>query len=86
MASVSEKQELKKELETYERHKQELLSESEGKYVLIHGDEIAGIWDTYEDTLKAGYDQFALEHFLVKRIQRIEDIQFFARDILTCPY
>ncbi len=70
---------LKTELETYERERERLLAESEGKYALIHGDSVVGVWDTYEDALKAGYSQIGLGPFLVKQIQRMERICFFTR-------
>ena len=76
---------LKTELETYEREKSKLVMESEGKYVLIHGNQIAGIWDTYQDALSAGYSAFGLEPFLVKQIRGIEQVQFFTRDLAPCP-
>ena len=75
---------LKTELETFERHKHQLIAEHEGKYVLIHGNEVAGVWDTYADALKAGYDRFGLEPFLVKQISGIEKVQIFTRDVFTC--
>ena len=78
-------QSLANELATYERHKSELVCANEGKYVLIHGDEIAGIWDTYKDALGAGYKQFGLQPFLVKQILGIERVQFFTRD-LSLPH
>jgi len=81
MASV---QSFDLELTTYEREKERLLSASEGKYVVIRGDTIAGVWDTYEDALRAGYRQFGLEPFLVKQIRRIEQVYYFTRDISTC--
>ena len=76
---------LKTELETYEKMRAELVSESQGKYVLIHGEDIAGVWDTYEDALRAGYNRFQLDPFLVKRISGTETVQFFTRDIVPCP-
>lgn len=75
---------LEKELETYRRELPTLLAQ-EGKYVLIHGDKVAGIWDTYEDALKAGYQEFGLKPFMVKRIQWAETVQNFTRDILCHP-
>jgi hypothetical protein len=75
---------LKTELETYEREKPRLAAESEGKFVLIQGSEIAGIWDTYLDALSAGYANFKLTPFLVKQIEGIERVHFFTRD-LVCP-
>jgi hypothetical protein len=74
-----------KELATYEREKSRLVAESEGKYALIRGDVVVSVWDTYEDALKAGYSQFGLEPFLVKRIQGIDQIYFFTRDFTVCP-
>ena len=76
---------LYKELDTYDRNKDQLVGQAEGKYVLIHDGEIAGIWETYEDALQAGYTQFGLEPFLVKQIQSIERVCYFSRDIEACP-
>ncbi len=75
---------LQAELETYNKCKDELVAKGEGKFVLIRADRVAGMWDTYEDALQAGYNQFGLEPFLVKRIQRIDRVQFFTRDIPKC--
>ena len=76
---------LSAELDTYNREKSRLAAESEGKYVLIHGNDVAGVWDTYEDALKAGYQEFKLEPFLVKQIQSVDQVYYFARDIALCP-
>jgi hypothetical protein len=75
---------LEKELETYHRELPNMLT-NEGKYVLIHEDDVAGFWDTYEDALQAGYERFGLKPFLVKRVQAVETVQYFTRDIKTCP-
>ena len=74
-----------KELETYEAKKKELL-ESAGKFVVIQGDEVAGVWDTYEDALRAGYERFKLVPFLVKQITQIEPVLNFTRDFVPCPH
>lgn len=76
---------LKTELETYEREKPRLVAENEGKYVVIHGTEIAGVWDTYVDALNAAYARFNLTPFLVKRIEGIDRIHFFTKDLAVCP-
>ena len=68
---------LESELATYEKRKDELLAH-EGKYAVVHRDEIAGVWDTYEDALQAGYEKYKLEPFLVKRIERVERVLFFS--------
>lgn len=74
---------LEKELETYHSKLGELLP-SEGKYVLIHDGEVAGIWEKYEDALKAGYEKYGLRTFLVKRIEWVETVQNFTRDLPLC--
>lgn len=74
---------LEKEMATYQRKLPELLA-SEGKFVLLHGEELAGIWDTYEDALQAGYSKFGLDPFMVKRIQGVEQALYFSRELTTC--
>lgn len=76
---------LKTELETHEDHKQELLASGEGKYVLIQGHHVVGVWDTYEDALKEGYEKFGVDTpFLVKPISGFEIIHSFTRDLTEC--
>jgi hypothetical protein len=74
---------LEKELETYNAHRDELL-QHEGRFVVIHGDRIAGIWQTYEDALKAGYTEFKLVPFMVKQILAVEPIHYVASGTPTC--
>ena len=69
---------LEKELETYKNKLTELLV-NEGKFVLIHGDEVVDVYGTYEDTIKEGYAKFKLSPFLVKQIQSVEQVQFISR-------
>lgn len=68
------------ELKTYRKHLPDLL-ESEGKFVLIRGEEVDGAFDTYGDALEAGYTKYGLESFLVKQIRSAEPIQYFSRDL-----
>lgn len=68
---------LEKELEVY-KNKLPELKENEGKFAVIHGEQVE-VFDTYEDAVKAGYKEFGLEPFLVKRIQSIEQVQFVSR-------
>jgi len=75
------KEPLQKEIETYQRNLPNLLSE-EGKFVLICGTKIEGLFSTYEDALQAGYTKCGLGPFLVKKIQAIEPINFFTRDLM----
>lgn len=69
---------LEQELEAYKSKLPELLP-NEGKFVLVHGNEIIDVYGTYEDAIKAGYEKFQLEPFLVKQIQSVEQVQFISR-------
>lgn len=66
---------LERELKSYEQRLPELLDQ-EGKFVLIHEDQISGFFDTYADAVQAGYERFALSPFLVKQVARVEQVHF----------
>jgi hypothetical protein len=59
---------LEKELATYRDNLQSVLA-NEGKFVLIHDSEVAGIFDTYADALSEGYQRSKLDPFLIRQIQ-----------------
>jgi len=69
---------LERELSVYRKKLPELAGD-EGKYVLIHGDELVDAYGTYEDALKEGYRRFGLEPFLVQQIQAAQQVQFISR-------
>ena len=70
---------LERELETF-KAKQAELAQHEGKYVLIGGDVVLGIYESHSDALNAGYAARKLEPFLVKKISAIETLANFSRD------
>ncbi len=72
-----------KEIETYERELPDLLGD-DGRFALIQGEAVAGIYDTYEDALRVGYEKFGLNPFLVKQIQPAEQVQSFTRAVEPC--
>jgi len=74
---------LEKELSVYDANLIDLLA-SEGKYVLIAGDQISGTFESYDAALAAGYERYGLEPFLVKQITRAEPIHYFSRDLSAC--
>jgi hypothetical protein len=74
---------LEKELATYQAKLPEL-HDQEGKFALIAGDKLIDCFGTYEDALKAGYQLFKLEPFLVKQIHASERMQFITRLIDPC--
>lgn len=74
-----------KELAAYQRLLPTLTAAGEGRFALIAGDELIGIFDTYPDALAAGYAARGLEPFLVKKISSVEVISYFTRDLRpTC--
>jgi len=64
---------LKQEISTYEAHKKELISKALGKYVLIKGDKIIGIYDTNNDAIAEAYKEYGNVPFLVKEIVEIDN-------------
>lgn len=63
---------LKTELETFEAKRQELLARGEGKFVLIQGSSVIGVYDTRADALNIGYEKFGAAPFLVKEIVQVD--------------
>lgn len=59
---------LQEELEFFERQRLELLDRAPGKYVLIKGTEVIGVFDTEIEAARAGYQQIGNEPFLIKHI------------------
>ena len=63
---------LSQELATFEKHKNELLAQSEGKYVLIYQTEVVGTYSSEVDAITEGYQRFGNVPLLVKRVVQIE--------------
>jgi len=74
---------LEKELQTYRERLPELFAD-EGKFVLVHDQEMVGIYAAYEDAIQEGYNRFGLSPFLVRKIESIEHVQFVTRDLAEC--
>lgn len=69
---------LNREIETYNANLSSLLCDL-GKFALIHGDEVVGTFDSYQDALTAGFLKFGLTPFLVKQIAAHEQVAYFTR-------
>jgi hypothetical protein len=72
---------LETELKTYEANVDKW-AEQNGKFVLIHGEDVVDFFAAYEDAIKAGYQQFGLKAFLVKQINAVGAAQYITRHIL----
>jgi len=71
---------LQAERETYLQHLPMLLPQ-EGKYALVIGHDLVGVFPDYETALAAGYEKAGLGRpFLVERISRIEPVVYLSRD------
>ncbi len=81
---------LSKEIETYEKHKNELLKEHRGEYVLIKGDQIINIFESQKDAIKIGIEKFGNSPFLVKKILEVDEKQNFTSNLIKisepCPH
>jgi hypothetical protein len=77
---------LEKELEKYERERSGWLAQGfAGRYAVIHGEEVVGIFDGLGDALRAGYDRFLNEPFLVREIREHDKTHSTSRSLRPCP-
>ncbi|WAB91948.1 hypothetical protein [Pseudomonas citronellolis] len=74
---------LETEITTYNAQLPNLL-QHQGKFVVIKGEEVVDVLDTYNDALKLGYERFGLQQFLVKRIMPPEQVFFITRHVVPC--
>jgi hypothetical protein len=66
---------LAREWQTYKREMPRLLAEGqEGRFVLIKGDEVIGIWDTWQEAARTGRARFGMVPIMVHEIQAHERI------------
>jgi len=77
---------LDKELETFQRQLPALLKDHPGEFVLIHGEDIAGFFQTEDEGYEAGCERFHLDPFLVKQVLEKEPEQSLFHDLgQQCP-
>ena len=74
---------LEKELATYESEKQKLLGTTEGKFVLIKDGDVVGVFDSFAEGVKAGYEKFGNTPFLVKQVVAVETPINFVSNLLA---
>ena len=76
---------LERELAAYRSKLSQMIAEQgEGKYALLHEEQLIDVYGTYEDAIKAGYEKFGLERFLVKQVESMEHVHYIT-DISPCP-
>jgi hypothetical protein len=60
-----------REMEALYRALPELLAAGhEGRHVLIHGNEVIGVWDNFDGALEVGYEKFGVGTFIAPQIRR----------------
>jgi hypothetical protein len=64
---------LKKELETYERTREQLLATHRGEFVLIHGCDVIGCFGSEREAIGEGYRRLGHVPFLVKEIRESDE-------------
>ncbi len=69
-----------RELRTYRRKLPELHAH-EGKYAVISGEDIVGLYDTYADAIQTAYDRCPIDRFIVKRVEAVERVFTFSRGL-----
>ena len=64
--------ELESELRYFEAHRAELVEQARGKHALVKNDALIGIFDDKTQAIRAGYEKFGNEPFLVKEISEVD--------------
>jgi nicotinamide riboside kinase len=72
---------LEQELQTFHEQKEHLLEKYKDRYVLIKGDDIVADFESRGDALREGYKRFGHEAFLVKKVEEVEQVNFFSRPL-----
>jgi hypothetical protein len=66
---------LREELVFYESKKAEWLLAHEGKFVLIKGSKLLGVFETQEQAYSEGLQQLGNTPFLIKQVMKEEPVQ-----------
>lgn len=70
-------EELREELDTFERELPVLLGTSEGKWALVDDSKVLGVFETQLDAINQGYRQLGNVPFLVKQVVAVESPEVF---------
>ncbi len=63
-----------KEVAYYERSRADLVSSSNGKFVLIKNESVEGTFDRFLDAMDEGYRRFGSGPFLVRKISQHDEV------------
>jgi len=74
---------LREELATFDARRAELLGRAPGKFALVHGVEVVGVFDTEGDAINEGYRHFGNVPFLVKKIEPFDIPERFSSNLIV---
>ena len=70
-----------REQAAYARLKSDLLTQAEGKFVVLVGEDVEGPTETFGDALRAGYRRFGLGPLFIKQVLAVEPVAESSRDL-----
>ncbi len=70
--AVSHAPELETELRFFNAHRSELLRDAAGKFVLIKGEQLLGVFDSETIAIRHGYERLGNVPFLVKKVTEVD--------------
>lgn len=78
---------LEQEWQTFLNELPRLLADpaNRGKFALIHGAAVLGIFGSEDEALAAGYDRHGLDPFLVQEITDEKKPKYFSHNVSRCP-
>lgn len=65
---------LEREVAAYTKAKPDLLASDTGRWVLVHGDKIEGVFDSQTAALSAGYEKHGNTPFLVRQVSQTDQV------------
>jgi len=64
--------ELDTELRYFDEHRPQLLKDAAGKFALVKGEALIGVFDSENAAIRCGYETLGNVSFLVKRITEVD--------------
>ena len=73
---------MNREQAVYEANLSRWLSDHEGEYVLIKGDQVDGFYESRDEALSAGYARFGIGSLFVKQVSPSEPVHHIPNAII----
>ena len=69
---------LERELAYYEKRKADLLETHKNQFALMKGEELIGVYPTFEEAFRVGAVKFGAEEFLIQQILESSPVNIIA--------